>query len=137
MAALLRRGLVEEWKGVTAGRLLAVGSDQLPNQMIERSAKVLDENTGNQAPLDWRLTLDDCEQDIARRLHVYPGDESETFRLCLVSDAASISAERDCLCTPIKCDVKPHKEVLLTQEDERRIREDGSHSEAMAKYLAN
>lgn len=76
MAALLRRGLVEEWKGVTAGRPQTVGSDQLPNEMIERSAEVLNEITGDQAPLDWRLSLDDYEQDIARRLHVYLGDES-------------------------------------------------------------
>lgn len=75
MAAVLRRTLIEERKGVPVGRFI-VGNDQLPGEMVEGGTKVLNVVANDDAPVKWRLATDLHSAEIARRLHVYIGDES-------------------------------------------------------------
>lgn len=76
VAALVRRSLVEDRKGVPISRRLPVRLDHLPNEVIEGGTEVLDEVSGDETELNWRGPVDANEGDVARCLHIHLGDET-------------------------------------------------------------
>jgi hypothetical protein len=74
MSALLRRQLIEDWKGISSRRPLSVGADENPDEVIQRGSEVLNNVPGNGAPRQWRLALNTDHADVARSLHVYLGE---------------------------------------------------------------
>ncbi|HTT95233.1 MAG TPA: hypothetical protein VMF55_11220 [Solirubrobacterales bacterium] len=81
---ILRQFLIEEREGVPAARRTVVVEDQLPNQIVERGSKVLDEVARDQTSFRQWVPLDPDAQEISRGRLVDLGDKPIWLRFRIV-----------------------------------------------------
>jgi len=87
VARVLRRFLVEQREGIARRGFLAVGDDQLPDEVLKDSAEILDVIPDDNAPVKWRLARDADTTEAAGGLHIYLGDDPIGIGFCLEEGA--------------------------------------------------